>query len=80
MFQAYEEKGLLFNEQVRVLSFIPESWNLSSQFIEEKFNCSKYAVKLARQLNRETSTPFHLEEKKYELLYKTFFVLLTNNV
>ena len=40
MYHAYEDKGLPFNEQVRVLSLIPESWNLSSGFIEEKFNCS----------------------------------------
>ena len=79
MYQAYEDKGLPFNEQVRVLSLIPESWNLSSGFIEERFNCSNYAVKLARRLNKDTSTPLHLEEKMYELLYNIFFIL-TNNV
>ena len=75
MYHAYEDKGLPFNEQVRVLSLIPESWNLSSGFIEEKFNCSSYAVKLARRLNKETSIPLHLEEKMYELLYNIFSFL-----
>ena len=74
MYHAYEEKGLPFNEQVRVLSLIPESWNLTSGFIEENFNCSNYAVKLARRLNKDTSTPLHVEEKMYELSYNIFII------
>ena len=63
MYQSYEEKGLSFNEQVRVLSLIPHSWNLTSIFTEEKFNCSSHAVKTARRLNRITNIPFHIEER-----------------
>lgn len=63
MYQSYEEKELPFREQVRVLALIPKSWNLSSRIIQEKFQCSDYAVKLARRLNKMTDTPLHLDEK-----------------
>ncbi|CAF1305788.1 unnamed protein product, partial [Didymodactylos carnosus] len=63
MYQAYEEKNLPFNEQVRVLSLIPKSWKLTSKMIEEKFNCTSYAVKTARRLYNMTDIPLHIEEK-----------------
>jgi len=63
MYQAYEEKNLPFNEQVRVLSLIPKSWNLTSEMIEEKFNCTNHAVKTARRLYKMTDIPLHIEEK-----------------
>ncbi|CAF1458184.1 unnamed protein product [Adineta steineri] len=63
MYHSYEERNLPFNEQVRVLTLIPKSWKLSSPFIEEKFNCSNYAVKTARQLSDITDLPLHIEKK-----------------
>jgi hypothetical protein len=63
MYHAYEEKNLPFSEQVRVLSLISESWNLTSKLLEEKFNCSSYAIKVARRLNKISDTPLHIEEK-----------------
>jgi hypothetical protein len=63
MYHAYEERNLPFSEQVRVLSLIPQSWNLTSRKIEEKFNCSSYAVKIARRLNKISDIPLHIEEK-----------------
>ncbi len=63
MYHSYEEKNLPFSEQVHVLSLIPQSWNLSSTIIQEKFNCSSYAVKTAQRLNKITDIPLHMEEK-----------------
>jgi hypothetical protein len=63
MYKAYEEKGLPFNEQIRVLTLIPQSWNLSCTTIQEKFCCSNYAVKMSRQLSKITDLPLHIEEK-----------------
>jgi hypothetical protein len=63
MYQAYEEANLSFNEQVRILALIPESWNLTSIEIQKKFNCSSYAVKTARQLKKITDLPLHIDKK-----------------
>ena len=63
MYHSYEEKGLPFNEQVRVLTLIPESWNLTSNDIQEKFDCSSHAVKAARALSKKTNIPLHMDEK-----------------
>jgi hypothetical protein len=63
MYQAYEERNLPFSEQVRVLSLIPQSWNLTSRVIQEKINCSNHAVKIARRLNKMSDIPLHIEEK-----------------
>lgn len=69
MYKAYEEKNLPFNEQVRVLTLIPDSWQITSQMIEEKFNCSKHAVKTARRLKKVTEIPMHIDEKLYGMKY-----------
>ena len=63
MYRSYEEKNLPFNEQVRILSLIPKSWNLKSTVIQKKFNCSQYAVKTARRLSKITNIPLHIDEK-----------------
>lgn len=63
MYHAYEENNLPFNEQVRILSLIPQTWNLTSEIIQREFNCSSHAVKTARQLNKITDVPLHIAEK-----------------
>ena len=63
MYQSYVEKILPFNEQVRVLSLIPKSWKLTSERIEEKFNCTSYAVKTARRLYKMIDIPLHIDEE-----------------
>jgi hypothetical protein len=63
MYQLYEEKNLPFDEQVRVLTLIPQSWKFTSGMIQEKFNCSSHAVKTARRLKKITDIPLHIEEK-----------------
>lgn len=63
MYNAYEQKGLPFSEQVRVLTLIPESWKMTSEMIQETFNCSHHAVKTARRLKKATETPMHIDEK-----------------
>ncbi|CAF4154958.1 unnamed protein product, partial [Rotaria sordida] len=63
MYHSYEENNLPFNEQVRVLTLIPKSWNLKSSTIQKKFNCSRHAVKTARRLSKITNIPLHIDEK-----------------
>ncbi|CAF1501436.1 unnamed protein product, partial [Rotaria sordida] len=63
MYQSYEEKNLPFNEKVRILTLIRDSWNLSSKVIQEKFNCSSHAVKTARKLKAITDVPLHIEQQ-----------------
>ncbi|CAF4613272.1 unnamed protein product [Rotaria socialis] len=63
MYKSYDENNLPFNEQVRVLTLIPKSWNLSSTNIQKEFNCSRHAVKISRRLRKNTHIPLHIEEK-----------------
>jgi hypothetical protein len=64
MYNAYEEKHFGFDERVRLLSLIPDSWGLSKEQICEKFQCSITAVKAARRLRESTDTPLHMEDKE----------------
>lgn len=63
MYKSYDENNLPFNEQVRVLTLIPKSWNLSITNIQKEFNCSRHAVKISRRLSKNTHLPLHIEEK-----------------
>jgi hypothetical protein len=62
MYQSCKEKNFPYNEQVRVLTVIPESWKLTSEIIEDKFNCTNHAVKAARLLRKMTDTPLHIDQ------------------
>lgn len=63
MYRSCKEKNFSYNEQVRVLTLIPESWKLTSENIQEKFLCTSHAVKAARTLRNMTDTPLHIEQK-----------------
>ena len=62
MYRSCKEKNFSYNEQVRVLTLIPESWKLTSEMIQEKFDCTSHAVKTARSLRTMTDTPLHIEQ------------------
>lgn len=62
MYRSCKEQNFPYNEQVRVLTLIPESWRLTSEIIQEKFQCTSHAVKAARSLRNITDTPLHIEQ------------------
>ncbi|CAF4890567.1 unnamed protein product [Rotaria sp. Silwood1] len=63
MYESCKEKNFPYNEQVRVLTLIPESWNFTNETIQEEFNCTIHAVKTARKLRKITDTPLHIDQK-----------------
>ncbi|CAF3133837.1 unnamed protein product [Rotaria sp. Silwood2] len=63
MYKAYEEKNLPYDEKIRILALIPESWNLSYEDIMDHFQCTEHAIKAARALKRASSTPLHVDQK-----------------
>ncbi|CAF1474480.1 unnamed protein product, partial [Rotaria sordida] len=63
MYESCKEKKFSYNEQVRILTLIPESWNFTNETIQEKFNCTIHAVKTARKLRKITDTPLHIDQK-----------------
>ena len=64
MYRAYDSKNLPYNEKIRLLALIPDHWGLSYEDIEERFQCTKHAIKTARALRMATDTPLHIETRE----------------
>lgn len=64
MYRAYESKNLPYNEKVRLLALIPDNWNLSYETIQQRFQCTEYAIKTARALRAASDTPLHMDTRQ----------------
>jgi hypothetical protein len=64
MYQAYESRNLPYNEKIRLLALIPDSWGLSHEDIQTRFQCTKHAIKTARALRTVTETPLHIDTRE----------------
>ena len=64
MYRAYESRNLPYNEKIRLLALIPDTWDVSYEDIQARFQCTKHAIKTARALRTATETPLHMDTRE----------------
>ncbi|CAF3943049.1 unnamed protein product, partial [Rotaria sp. Silwood1] len=62
IYKAFEQKQHTFIERIQILALLPET--MTDKDIIEKFGCSRYAIKAARELQLTTKTSSHYEESE----------------